>query len=448
MNSEVKYLTVTALNKYLHHKFDSDIHLKRVYIQGEISNFRISGGHGYFVLKDQDAEISGIIFASVLQRTNFKIQDGMSVLIEGQVTLYQKRGTISLQVLKVTQEGLGELYRKFLALKEMLQEEGLFEERYKQAIPEFCEKIGVITSATGDALHDVVSTIGKRFPVAHIYLFPSLVQGQDAPSSLIRCIHAANLEELDVLILARGGGTVEDLFCFNDELLARTIFHSKIPIVTGVGHESDYTIADFVADYRAPTPTGAAVKVTPDRNNLLELIQQQQTKLQYFIKQQLTNKYQTYQTVINSPSFLYFKEAIERKEASLEQLLKDLQTFSPLKVILRHIDTVKSLSERVYSVPIIQNIGKLQNEIIDKDERIHDAFLKQLQVGQVALQGNIDKLILLNPLHIMQKGYTISKQEDRLIPSVSELDQTKPLDVYFHDGQATTIIQRIRKDKP
>lgn len=448
MKDEVRYLTVSALNKYLHYKFDADQHLKRLFIQGEISNFRISGGHGYFVLKDEDAEISGIVFASVLSRLKFAPKDGTNVLIEAQVTLYQKRGTISLQVLKMEEAGLGELYRRFLVLKEKLQEEGLFDEKYKKEIPLFAEHIGVITSGTGDALHDIVSTINKRFPLAKVYLYPSLVQGQDAAQSLIRSIQTAQRNEaLEVLIIARGGGSVEDLFCFNDELLARTIFHSKIPIISGVGHESDFTIADFVADFRAPTPTGAAVKATQDKQLLLENLYTVQNRLQSYIKQVLTKKYQEYQALVTNYAFANFMQSLVLRENEVHQLIKDLYTFSPIKQITRHIDTVVELRNRIVSVPIIARIDQYTLEIEKQKERIQSAHEKGLISKDQSLQTQIEKLILLNPLHIMQKGYTITKQEEHLVTSVTQLDEQKSLEVLFHDGSVQTKILKIRKDR-
>lgn len=448
MKDDVRYLTVSALNKYLHYKFDSDQHLKRLFIQGEISNFRVSGGHGYFVLKDEDAEINGIVFASVLNRLKFMPKDGMNVLLEAQVTLYQKRGTISLQVVKMEEAGLGELYRKFLMLKEKLQEEGLFDDKYKKEIPLFAEHIGVITSGTGDALHDILSTITKRFPLAKVYLYPSLVQGQDAAQSLIRSIqNAQRNEDLEVLIIARGGGSVEDLFCFNDELLARTIFHSKIPIISGVGHESDFTIADFVADYRAPTPTGAAVKATQDKELLLEGLYTVENRLHSYIKQVLTQKYQTYQTLISNYAFANFIQTIIQKEDIIHQLTKDLSTFSPLKQITRHIQTVQELDNRLISVPISNRIQQYVIEIEKHTERIQSAHEKGLLAKDQSLQRQIEKLILLNPLHIMQKGYTITKQGEHLVTSILELDEQKSLEVFFHDGSVQTKVLKIRKDR-
>ncbi|MDD3123586.1 MAG: exodeoxyribonuclease VII large subunit, partial [Candidatus Izemoplasmatales bacterium] len=269
-----KYLTVTALNKYISYKFESDVNLGFVYIQGELSNTRFSKDHLYFVLKDSESEISGIMYASSASKLTFMPKDGTKVLVSGKVSVYQKKGTYNLTAITMSEFGLGALYQDFLLLKEKLDKEGLFDVKYKKKIPEFSEKIGVITSPTGDAFQDIRSTISLRFPIAKIYLYPALVQGIDAPKSLIKALDQAYLDNIvDVIIIARGGGSIEDLSCFNNEELARKIFSSKIPIVSGVGHETDFTICDFVADDRAPTPTGAAVRVTKNKALLIQDIE-------------------------------------------------------------------------------------------------------------------------------------------------------------------------------
>ena len=246
-----KYLTVSALNKYLYYKFDNDLNLRNIYLKAEISNIRLSKGILYFVLKDNESEIDGLIYSQILQKLKFEPKDGMTVLVSGKVGLYVKRGTYAITVSEIEQVGLGEAYLKFQYLKEKLLKEGLFDEDKKLPIPRFNERIGVITSGTGDAVHDIVSTIKRRFPLSQIVFYPAIVQGEDAPHSLIKAIKKANEEKLaNVLIIARGGGTIEDLSCFNDEDLARAIFNSSIPTISGVGHEADFTICDFVSSRR------------------------------------------------------------------------------------------------------------------------------------------------------------------------------------------------------
>ena len=282
---ESKCLSVSALNKYLYYKFDNDLNLRNVYLKAEISNVRLSKGILYFVLKDNESEIDGLMFANILNNIKFEVQDGMTVLVQGQVSIYPKRGTYSIKVIAMEQVGLGEAYLNFLFLKDKLMNEGLFDDSKKKMIPAFPKIIGLITSGTGDAMHDVISTIDKRYPLCEIHLYPSLVQGSDAPLSLINSIRQANLDgDSDVLIIARGGGSLEDLSCFNDEMLARTIFESNIPIISGVGHEADFTICDFVASRRAPTPTGAAVMATPNVVDLVNELMNKKQKLVSSIK--------------------------------------------------------------------------------------------------------------------------------------------------------------------
>ena len=277
---EIKYLTVSALNRYIAYKIDSDVALKVVYIKGEVSNARISKGHLYFVLKDEESEISAIIFSNVLRNTKYVPSDGAKVLICGSVTSYAKRGGYNLIVSSIQEFGQGLIYQQFLELKNKLENEGLFDISHKKKIPEYPESIGVVTSETGDALQDILSTIKRRFPIAKVFLYKALVQGVDAPLSLIQALMKLDNDHLvDVVIIARGGGSIEDLSCFNSEDLARTIYNLNTPIVSGVGHENDYTICDFVSDDRAPTPTGAAVRVTPDKSSIIDSLNLNQNKL-------------------------------------------------------------------------------------------------------------------------------------------------------------------------
>jgi len=293
-----KYLTVAALNKYLYYKFDNDLNLRDIYLKAEISNIRLSKGILYFVLKDSESEISGLMYGQTLQKLKFEPKDGVTVLVNGKVSLYPKRGTYNITVFEMEEKGLGEAYLNFQRLKEKLLKEGLFDEDKKLPIKKFNNSIGVITSSTGDAVHDILSTIKRRFPLSEVIFYPAIVQGDDAPQSLINAVKKANFEKkVDVLIIARGGGSLEDLSCFNDEELARTIFASSIPTISGVGHEADFTICDFVSSRRAPTPTGAAVIATPDKVELYNYIENLINQLTYNYKQNLINKYNEYSII-------------------------------------------------------------------------------------------------------------------------------------------------------
>ncbi|MFA6627228.1 MAG: exodeoxyribonuclease VII large subunit, partial [Bacilli bacterium] len=328
---EVKYITVGALNRYIEYKFESDPHLQLIYVKAEISNVRLSKGIIYFVLKDDTSEIDALMFRNVVSKLTFEPIDGMTVIVSGKVSVYQKRGRYSFQVNTMEQAGLGNAYLEFLELKEKLSKEGLFDQRHKLLLPPMSEAIGVITSATGDALHDIVSTIQKRFPIAKVYLYPAIVQGKDAPTSLIRALLQANRDAVvDVILIARGGGTVEDLSCFNNEILARTIFNSRIPTVSGVGHEQDFTICDFVASYRAPTPTGAAVAVTKDQVEIFAMLIGFEKQLVSSAKQKLIAAHNAYQTLMNTYGIKNYRQTLEAKEEKLRQLYNRLMLQSPI----------------------------------------------------------------------------------------------------------------------
>lgn len=444
---ENKYITVSALNRYLQYKFDSDVHLQNVYIKAEISNLRISKGILYFVLKDSESELEGLMFQNVLARLKFTPTDGMTVLVTGRISVYLKKGRYSITAVNMEEAGLGDAYLKFLQLKEKLQNEGLFEQKYKLPLPKMSENIGVITSSTGDALHDIVSTIEKRFPLAHIYLYPALVQGEDAPKSLIRALTKANEDRLvDVIIIGRGGGSVEDLSCFNDEELARAIFNSKIPTVSAVGHEADYTICDFVASLRAPTPTGAAVLVTSEKRDLMENIINENKHLASAMKQKLISAFNDYQNTINRYGFKNFLQILKTKEDEVNNLSYHLSLVSPIKVIQGYEETVKALSLRLSLINLEQKIGTFYDKVLELQETNTKLITTKLNEAEMQVNQKIDKLIILNPLNLMQKGYTVSYQNEKIVSSVHQLKPDSPLTVRFVDGKVKTKIIEVEDE--
>lgn len=445
---ENKYISVSALNRYIQYKFDTDVHLQLVYLKAEISNLRLSKGILYFVLKDEESEIDGIMFQNVHTRLDFKPIDGMTVLVTGKVSVYQKRGRYSITVSQLEEAGLGDAYLNFLRLKEQLAKEGLFDDQYKKPIPAMSEAIGVITSATGDAVRDIISTVEKRFPLAKIYLYPALVQGKDAPLDLIRALRQANEDKIvDVLIIGRGGGSIEDLSCFNDEALARTIFHSSIPIVSAVGHENDYTICDFVADYRAPTPTGAAVKVTKDKTDIQEDIIRQQNTLKHAIRRKLIQSYNDWQAVTQSYGFAQFEKIFDQYSQSYYQLAQRLALTSPLKLIEQYQSKNQDLTLRIKSVRLDKKIEQLLFDVLHQSKRIQRITQQYIAGCYQSVQQHMDKLIILNPLHVMKKGYTVSYQDDKIVASIAQINDQKPLTVQFADGKVVSKIMEVKNEK-
>ena len=434
------YLTVSALNKYIAYKFDTDNALRNLLIQGEISNFRISKGHLYFSLKDEESEIRAIMFGSSAKVLNFIPVDGMMVLIKASVTVYHKNGTYNLTVSEMSQAGLGESYLNFLRLKEKLQKEGLFDQDKKLPIPAFVEHIAVITSETGDAINDITSTIFKRFPLTKVYLYPALVQGSQAPKSLIAALNKANQDRLaQVIIIARGGGSVEDLSCFNDEELARAIFASKIPTVSGVGHEADYTICDFVASLRAPTPTGAAVLLTRSQSEIAQNINEKTQLLNYYYKRILEQKYFVFHNLVNTYHFRNFVETIKAKENYLNQLETKLKASSPEAKIVNLLTRIDNVNHRLlaYNFP-----SKIEQKMV----LLADKLAKMTQIWQTSINDRMnytalltEKLDLLNPLNLMKKGYTLTYQQNKLIMKASDVQLEKALKVIYYDGEVETM---------
>ena len=285
---EQEYITVSALNSYIKRLISSDSNLKRVYVRGELSNFkRYPSGHLYFTLKDKGSEIGGVMFKGPASRLRFEPKNGMKVLVSGNVDVYAKQGNYKLYAHKITEDGIGDLYIAYEQLKKELSQLGWFDEDHKNEIPRFPKRVGVVTASTGAAIRDIVTTIKRRWPLCEIILFPSLVQGNLAPNNIIKQIILADTQfNLDTLIIGRGGGSIEDLWAFNDKTLAKVIYHTKTPIISAVGHEIDWTISDYVADLRAATPTAAAELAVPD----IKEIKSNLDNLDYRINKQVSNQ--------------------------------------------------------------------------------------------------------------------------------------------------------------
>ena len=282
-----KYLTISAITRYLKNKFDTDVNLRTVYLKGEISNIKYhTTGHLYFSLKDETSKINAIMFSSNAKKLLFNPVDGSKVLVIGRISVYEATGGYQIYIDEMIEDGVGNLYLAFEKLKKDLAKEGLFDQKYKKEIPKIPETIGVVTAPTGAAIKDIISTIKRRFPICKVIVFPSLVQGENAKEDIVRNIELANTYPLDVLIVGRGGGSIEDLWPFNEEIVARAIFKSEIPIISAVGHEIDFTIADYVADLRAPTPTGAAEMAVPNITDLINMLSNYKVR----INEALTNK--------------------------------------------------------------------------------------------------------------------------------------------------------------
>lgn len=444
--NENKYLSVTALNKYIAYKITNDKHLTQIAVLGELSNVRLSKNHLYFVLKDENSEINCLMFSSNKNTLKFLPIDGMKVVITGNVNVYEPRGTYNIIAFQMLEYGKGALYQSFLELKDKLQKEGLFDSKYKIMIPEYNENIGVITSDTGEAFNDIRITISKRFPLATIYLYPSLVQGNEAAKSLINAIKKANKDNLcDVIILGRGGGSQEDLSCFNDEELARTIFASKIPVVSGVGHEGDFTITDFVSDKRAATPTAAAMLVTPQKESLLNDINTKEYNINNYIKRKINDLEFQYLTLSNKYYLKNFDKIIDEKIKDLKNIINHLYHLSPISKINNGFEQLNNLTNRLKVLKLNKRIDLLFEDINRQEQLIFYSTNKLIDYYDKTINNIIERLIIINPLNLMKKGYTLVYQKNKLIKNIGELEESTNIVVKFSDGEVYAKIKKVER---
>lgn len=440
--NDIKYYSITALNRAIKNMFDSKPELNRVYIKGEISNFKHhSRGHFYFTLKDENSRIAAVMFASYAKDIKFEPEDGMKVLVSGRVTVYEATGGYQIYVDEMALDGIGNLYLEYEKLKKKLQEEGLFNLEHKKPIPRFPKKIGIITAPTGAAIRDILSTIKRRYPLCETILFPALVQGVGAKESIVKQITLAQEFDLDVIICGRGGGSIEDLWAFNEEIVARAIYNSKIPIISAVGHEIDFTIADFVADLRAPTPTGAAEMAVPNIVDLRTLIEQYKIRLNENIKniisfnqKRIDNIKNAY--VIRNPMALYeVKEQkldtfIERINSYIKQILNDYY------LRLSHVKESYILKNPLASYEVHrERINSIRNNLNIIIQNKLNVFNHQYEII-------INKLNLLNPLNVLSKGYSlVTDSNGKIIKEAKDLKKDDLISIKMYEGSVKAIVK-------
>ena len=440
--NDIKYYSITALNRAIKNMFDSKPELNRVYIKGEISNFKHhSRGHFYFTLKDENSRIAAVMFASYAKDIKFEPEDGMKVLVSGRVTVYEATGGYQIYVDEMALDGIGNLYLEYEKLKKKLQEEGLFNLEHKKPIPRFPKKIGIITAPTGAAIRDILSTIKRRYPLCETILFPALVQGVGAKESIVKQLTLAQEFDLDVIICGRGGGSIEDLWAFNEEIVARAIYNSKIPIISAVGHEIDFTIADFAADLRAPTPTGAAEMAVPNIVDLRTLIEQYKIRLNENIKniisfnqKRIDNIKNAY--VIRNPMALYeVKEQkldtfIERINSYIKQILNDYY------LRLSHVKESYILKNPLASYEVHrERINSIRNNLNIIIQNKLNVFNHQYEII-------INKLNLLNPLNVLSKGYSlVTDSNGKIIKEAKDLKKDDLISIKMYEGSVKAIVK-------
>lgn len=435
MNDQ-RYLSVTALTKYIKRKFDADPHLHDVLVKGEISNFKQhSSGHMYFTLKDERTRILAVMFSSQNRSMKFTPENGMKVLLSGEVSVYEQSGQYQIYVKTMQPDGIGDLYLAYEQLKEKLEKEGLFSSQYKQSLPKYPNTIGVITSPTGAAVRDIITTIKRRYPVAHILIIPAVVQGDSAPRSIVKAIEMANnMGHIDSLIVGRGGGSIEELWAFNEEVVARAIFASKIPIISAVGHETDFTIADFVADMRAPTPTGAAELAVPHIDELMERLLTRKARLIRVMKEKVLTAKEQLQRMERSHALRNPHKMYEQRMEQLDKVNERLAR-STERLLSTKKESFQQLNRRIER----RNPNELLKYAIEDHQKLEKALNRAMAAVVTTKQKDFRQLIstleALSPLKVMERGYSLVFADDgKLVKSVEHVKKEDTLKVQMADG--------------
>ncbi len=444
-----KYVTVTALTKYIKKKMELDPHLQTVWVRGEISNFKHhSRGHMYLTIKDEQARIASVMFAGNNRRLVFQPENGMKVLIRGQVSVFEAYGQYQLYIHEMEPDGIGALYMAFEQLKNKLETEGLFDPTYKKPIPSYPQHIAVITSPTGAAVRDMLTTIQRRYPIAKVTVIPVTVQGETAVASICEGMERANAsaDQFDTIIVGRGGGSIEDLWAFNEEKVVRTIFESKIPVISGIGHETDTTISDFAADLRAPTPTGAAELAVPSLTEVKATIQHYQARLQKLAQLHLLSKRERLRTSQRSYAFHKPKQKLAEKEQYLDHVTERLKRDNKLLLERKQI-TNRQLQERLQQQHPKRQFAETEKTLAHVRSRLVKERKTLLHTKNQQLQLLIQQLTLLNPLHIMKRGFAIPYDKtNKIIKQTTDISKEDNIHVRFIDGMVTCSVTEIRRD--
>ena len=440
-----KYLSVTTLTKYLKMKFDKDPYLERVYLTGQVSNFRKRPTHQYFSLKDDHAVIQATTWSGIYQKLGFDLEEGMKINVIGRLQVYEPSGSYSIIIEKAEPDGVGALAIQFEQLKKKLTEEGLFQERFKQPLPQFSKRIGVVTSRSGAVIRDIITTVSRRFPGVDILLYPTKVQGEGAAEEIARNIARANQrDDLDLLIIGRGGGSIEDLWAFNEEIVVRAIFESRLPVISSVGHETDVTLADFVADRRAATPTAAAELATPvTKLDVLAHLQNQEKRMATAVRNVLSKKQEVLKkcsqsVIFRQPERLYdgYLQRLDQLQLRLKQSLRTRISDSN--------QLVQARTHRLVQLSPVTKIQRYQDRLgqLDKLLRSQMALVYDAKVAEVKRLS--EALLMLDTSRIVARGYAIVKKEESVVDSVENLKRTDQVTLLMRDGQVELEVKDVK----
>lgn len=439
-----EYLSVSALTKYIKYKFDQDPHLQSVLIKGELSNFKKhSSGHLYFNVKDKESVIIAMMFKGNASKLGFEPKEGDEVLIEARVSVYERRGNYQIYVNKMQLDGIGNLYQKLELLKKKLKKEGYFNQSNKKLIPKYPKKIAVLTASTGAAIRDIHSTINNRYPLVEQIQISTLVQGTQARQDIIEKIQYADSLDVDTIIVGRGGGSIEDLWNFNEEDVVKTIFNCQTPIISAVGHETDFTLSDFVADVRAATPTQAAVIATPDQYELLQQIKQYEYTLSRYIKQYIEHQKKQLNHIssyykFKQPSLLYDQQIQKRDE--LERQLNHLLN-TKVEKSKHHL---KLLQQSFNFKNLNQQITQEKQSIYQLHSRLSKIMSNNITNLKTVLKNKLESLNNLSPTNTMLRGYAIVNKDNEVVTSTHKLNENDQISLTMKDGSVDATVKKVR----
>ena len=464
------YITITEVNKYIKEIINDDLLLKKVYLKGEISNFKAhSRGHYYFTLKDETSRIAAVMFSFNNKNLKFVPYDGMKVLVTGKIDVYEASGSYQVYVEDMMPDGIGALYVAFEELKKKLQKEGLFDKEKKKKIRRIPNVVGIVTSPTGAAIKDILTTIKRRYPVCETILFPALVQGEAAAQDIANKIKLANevkdIYKIDTLIVGRGGGSLEDLWPFNEEIVARAIYESELPVISAVGHEIDITISDYVADLRAPTPTAAGELAVPDINTIITYIDTATTRSYTAVNNIINVNYKKVDNLKNSYILTKPTTMYEVKEQKLDILIDSLdrsinkiidnnkiRLFTCSNSYILNNPKIMYESKRQNLNILTDNINKNINKILDNQNiRLFTCSNSYVlnnpnvlyKYSEQKLSHIISKLEVLNPLNTLNRGYAIIKKEDKVLSSIKNIKEEDIVTISLKDGSVSSKIIKV-----
>ena len=441
--SEIIKVSVSRLVNYLKRKLEIDTKLQNINVTGEISNFRKDkSNHFYFTLKDEYSRINCVMFASFSNNLNILPKDGDKVCVTAKVVVYEKTGDVQLNVNNIITDGKGDLYKEFLLLKDKLQKQGLFNEQHKKTINKYPTKIAIIVAKPSAAYEDILKTISTRWPLAQLYILPSLVQGEKASLMIIDKLLQADKLNVDTIILARGGGSIEDLWAFNDETLANIIYNLKTPIITGIGHESDFTIADFVSDRREATPTAAATFVSYDINEVI----QNKSNLDYNMTLLINNKINN-----TNDKLKQIKDSIIFKNPNYLIEFRHIQIVKQRQYIFNYLNKLKEYQNIIYKnintqhILLKSNIDKYNINIKNDKIKLYNNINRIYDNNSKDYISIINLLDAFSPLKILSRGYNIASKENKIIKTINDINVDDTLNVKLYDGNLICQVKEVKK---